>query len=191
MIGKLTGQLQVQAKSILIDVQGVGYLVKVGNRLLSMPPDNDQVSLYIHTHVKEETLELYGLESIQEKELFLLLLGVSGVGPSIALSISDQGAEKIVDAVQNAQVGFFTQIPRVGKKLAQKIIIDLKGKLGSLKELQLGPTSPEQELVVTALTNLGFDENQVLDYVKTIDLSDVAPEVAVRQAIQALSKYQR
>ncbi len=188
MIGKLTGLVEPQTHALLINVQGVGYLVRVGTKLLATPTETE-LSLYIHTHVKEEALELYGFATLQEKELFLLLLSVSGVGPNIALNISDQGAEKIIQAVQHAQVNFFTQIPRVGKKLAQKIIIDLKGKLGSLKELQLGPTSPAEEIVVTALTNLGFDENQVLDYVKTIDIEHNTPEESIRQAIRHLGQH--
>lgn len=187
MIGKLTGKPEIIGHDLLIDVGGVGYLVKVSEAVLSHL-SSESVTLYIYTHVKEDTLELYGFLQPTEKELFMLLLSVSGVGPSIALSISDQGAEKIIESVQNAQVSFFTQVPRVGKKLAQKIIIDLKGKLGSLKELQLGPTSPEQEIVVTALTNLGFDENQVLDYVKEHDVSLEQPEEAIKHAIQQLGK---
>lgn len=107
MIGKLTGMPEVQGESLLIEVGGVGYLVKVSHKLLATKPKGATVSLYIYTHVKEETLELYGFSSLQEKELFLLLLGVSGVGPSIALNISDRGAEQIIEAVQNAQVSFF------------------------------------------------------------------------------------
>jgi len=172
MIGMLTGVVILQNQEVILDVSGVGYQVAVTSSTISKLVNGQTVTLHIFTHVKEDALELFGFPELAEKKLFQLLLGVSGVGPRTALAISDLGAATITQAVQEANVARFSAIPRVGKKLAQKIIIELKSKLGSLQELELGGvTDPNQQEVVAALLSLGFEEQQIYRVVREIDAS--------------------
>ena len=172
MIGMLTGVVILQNQEVIIYVSGVGYQVAVTTSTTAKLINGQTVTLHIFTHVKEDALELFGFPELAEKKLFQLLLSVSGVGPRTALAISDLGASTITQAVQEANVSRFSTVPRVGKKLAQKIIIELKSKLGSLQELELGGvTDPNQQEVVAALLSLGFEEQQIYRVVREIDAS--------------------
>ncbi len=187
MIGLLTGTVLLQNQELIIDVHGVGYQVAVTLSTLVRLTNGQTTTLYIFTHVKEDALELFGFPEMAEKRLFQLLLSVSGVGPRTALAITDLGATAITQAVQEANVSRFTAVPRVGKKLAQKIIIELKSKLGSLQELELGSISdPAQQEVVAALLSLGFDEQQVYRVVKEIDGTLTIAE-QVKQAMKRIA----
>lgn len=188
MIGFLQGTPKIIGTDLLVLVNGVGYQVSVSSHTLALASQQPVIELYIYTHVREDTLELFGFSSTEEKRLFTLLLDVSGVGPRTALGISDRGPESIITAVQQADTSFFSKIPRVGKKLAQKIIIELKGKLGSLKELQLGPTSSKEQDILNALTSLGFDENHVLDLLREEDYTALALEDTIKRLIQKMGK---
>ena len=127
MIAYLKGQVLLTNNEAIIITQNIGYGVHINQKLLSQLQNGQEIELFIYTHVREDKLELYGFSDSREKELFTMLLAVSGVGPSTALNLVSLGKEKIVDGVQNAQITIFTSIPRVGKKLAQKIIIDITG----------------------------------------------------------------
>lgn len=187
MIGMLTGVVILQNQEVILDVSGVGYQVAVTSSTISKLVNGQTVKLHIFTHVKEDALELFGFPELAEKKLFQLLLGVSGVGPRTALAISDIGAATITQAVQEANVTRFSAVPRVGKKLAQKIIIELKSKLGSLQELELGGvTYPNQQEVVAALLSLGFEEQQIFRVVREIDASLGVAE-QVKQAMKRLT----
>ena len=119
--------------------------------------------------------------------LFEYLLSVSGIGPKSALHIADRGVEPITQAVQQADIGFFTQIPRVGKKLAQKIIIDLRSKLGALKELDLKPESQQYSDVVSALENLGYGKDDIYRSLQNIDVEELSVQAAIKLAMKQLS----
>ena len=188
MIAALTGVVRDNTTQLVVDVNGVGYGVSVANVLLSQYPVGTPVDLYIYTHVAEQSLELFGFSTQKEKELFLLMLQVSGVGPRTALQLAALGSTQITNAVQQGQTSIFTQVPRVGKKLAQKIIIELSGKLGSLKELQLGSLDDTQSMVLDALRSLGYDEALAHDLVSKEDYSNMEIEIALAQTIKKLRK---
>ncbi len=158
MIAQLTGRVKIFPDYILVDVGGVGYQVFVAPKTQSQLSPESIVTLAIYTHVKEDALELYGFTNHEERRLFEIFLSVSGVGPRTALGIINHPIDLVVAAVQEADVAFFTRVPRVGKKLAQKIIIELKNKLGGIKELQLGTLSSQANDVVAGLIALGYDE---------------------------------
>ncbi|NCN45131.1 MAG: Holliday junction branch migration protein RuvA [Candidatus Pacebacteria bacterium CG10_big_fil_rev_8_21_14_0_10_36_11] len=188
MIGFLSGKVQKLNNAILIHTTGgVGYLVEVGPSYFLRIQDEQDISLFIYTHVREDALKLFGFQNQKDLSLFELVLSVSGVGPRIALAIIDTGAERLVAAVQNADVTFFSSIPRVGKKLAQKIIIELKSKLGGLKDLDLSPLSQTEQDVLDGLLGLGFPENLIHDVLKTLDTKQPV-ESLLKAAVKKLSK---
>lgn len=186
MIALLTGTPTILEDSLVLDVNGVGYGLAVGHKTLQQTLDKQTVQLHIYTHVREEALELYGFATLQDKRLFLLLLTVSGIGPRTALAITDKGATAITTAVQQADVSFFSSVPRVGKKLAQKIIIELTSKLGSLKELNLQPLTTFEEELSTALVSLGFSEQESAEIVRLEDFS----RHTLEEALQSILKKQ-
>lgn len=187
MIGFLSGKPEVLENSILLHVGGVGYEVFVGPSLFSKISHADVVKLYIYTHVKEDALVLFGFPTIKERELFLELLAISGIGPKTALTIIDRGVAELVSAVQTADVGFFSKIPRVGKKSAQKIIIELKNKLGGFTELNLAPLSSFESDLVSALESLGFTREESETTVKQMELDEsMGLQAGIQKAMRTL-----
>ena len=187
MISYLQGTPKIIGQKLIVIVGGVGYGVHVSPQFLSGLSHQATTELFVHTHVKEDKLDLYGFATIQEKDTFELLLSVSGIGPATALGLVAAGSHQLIEAVQNAQVSFFTNVPRVGKKLAQKIIIELRGKLGELKTLDLGPKSAKHQEVSDALIGLGFDENKVEEILSQMDLEDMDIQLSIKQAMKALA----
>lgn len=158
MIGFLSGQvIHTQTGSIILNVAGVGYQVAV---VKNIPVSNQKISLFIHTHVKEDNISLFGFNSQEELDLFKNLISVSGVGPKIALTILSSGTEKdIVSAIKNSSVDFFSAVPGIGKKTAQKLIIDLRSKLeNSLVDLS---TLDQDSSLVAGLVGLGFAKQEI------------------------------
>jgi Holliday junction DNA helicase RuvA len=188
MIGSLRGTPKLVGNQLIIDVNGVGYAVHTGTSTLSQLLHQQTVELCIHTHVREDEISLYGFLSPSDKVLFEHLLSVSGIGPKSALHIADRGVEPITNAVQQADISFFTQIPRVGKKLAQKIIIDLRSKLGALKELDLKPESQQYADVVAALENLGYGKDDIYRALQNVDLESVDLPTAIKLAMKQLMR---
>ncbi|MFH0942730.1 MAG: Holliday junction branch migration protein RuvA [Candidatus Beckwithbacteria bacterium] len=174
MIAKLTGKPEILTKdSLILDVNNVGYKVFFNHK----PGQPLPTVLYIHTHVKDDAFDLYGFVSKDELQLFKLMISISGIGPKTAINIMDKGVSAITQAVSKGDVDFFTTVPRLGRKNAQKLIIELKPKLGSLTELDLSSDSSDTQEVLTALTGLGFSRaearralNQITEPNQTIDV---------------------
>lgn len=188
MIALLTGQPQLNGDTLIMVVNGVGYGVQVNNSTLQKASLLKEMTLNIYTHVREDRIELYGFGTREEQTIFELLIDVSGVGPKTALSITEKGSQALVQAVQQADVRFFTKVPRVGKKSAQKIIIELKSKLGGLKDLDLSPLSSKEQEVSEALQTLGFSEDDIEATIKELNIEELALEAAVQKAIQFMGK---
>jgi Holliday junction DNA helicase RuvA len=188
MISYLIGKPILEKDSVTILCHGVGYGVRVSERLRAKLFSQIEAEIFIHTHVREEALDLYGFENHAERDLFLLLLSVSGVGPKTALALLNYDPSQIIDAVQQANTTFFSAVPRVGKKLAQKIIIELRSKLGALKELEIGPLSPKLQEVTLALQSLGFDESSIHDALQSLNLEELQVGEAVKQALRHLTQ---
>lgn len=186
MIGLLTGTIK-DIQPIIVDVAGVGYVVHVPDRTVEHLRVNASCQLYIHTHVREDALDLYGFSTKEELRLFELLLTVSGIGPRTGLTIINRGVSEIEKAVRESDVEFFTMIPRLGKKNAQKIIIELKNKLGSVHDLNLKDSDEgETKQVVEALQSMGFARSEVLSALKKLDVADVSVEQKIRRCLQLL-----
>jgi Holliday junction DNA helicase RuvA len=190
MIGRLTGTIDSHIRNpLIIDVHGVGYVVHVPERYLASMKPKGHHTLFIHSHIREDTFDLYGFASQQELVLFELLLTVSGIGPKTALNVIDRGVSAIEAAVQKSDVDFFTTIPRLGTKNAQKIIIELKSKLGSSRILDLtGADSSETKQIVDALASMGFDKQEIREALKKLDTKDVTVEQKIRHALKYLGK---
>src|SRR5437868_14702586 len=160
MIGTLKGVIEYREDPFLIvDVNGVGYKVVVPNSVLSrISGTGDTIKLYTHTHVREDLLELYGFTDPADLKVFSLLIGVSGVGCRTALGIFSVGSrQEIVKAISTGDVSFFTSVPRLGKKNGQKIIIELKSKMGAGGDFDLtSEENTEQIELLTALQSFGF-----------------------------------
>jgi holliday junction DNA helicase RuvA len=192
MIGWLQGNPEIAGEQVLIKAQGVGYLVKVCARLLNTLQVKTEAELYIHTHVKEDQLDLFGFESWEERSIFELILSVSGVGPATALQIINYDLATITTAIQEADVEFFTSIPRIGKKVAQKIIIELGTKIGEVKALQIDPQNRAFLDIKDSLISLGFNPHSVTSVLDELHhelpLQDQQPEFVIKKAIALLSK---
>jgi Holliday junction DNA helicase RuvA len=167
MIGLLRGRLlEKRPNQVILDVGGVGYLVAVPlSTFAALGELHGEVTLLIHTHVREDALALYGFLSAREKHFFELLLGASGVGPSLALKIlSGMNVEELVPAIRTGDLVRLTKIPGVGRKTAERIIVELKDRLEAIaKEVDRPAPSPAgaEADVQSALVNLGYDERTV------------------------------
>ncbi len=166
MIGLLRGRLlEKRPNQVILDVGGVGYLVAVPlSTFAALGELHAEVTLLIHTHVREDALALYGFLSQREKHLFELLLGASGVGPSLALKIlSGMNVDELVPAIRTGDLGRLTKIPGVGRKTAERMVVELKDKLETVaaeagKPAPASPAGVEAD-VKSALINLGYDES--------------------------------
>lgn len=189
MIALLTGKPIVTATSLIIQTEsGVGYEVHVAPSLLAQAQSSEVVTVFTHHVVREDSQELFGFASLTERSLFGIVLGVSGVGPKTALALIGAGAAQLIDSVQQANVSYFTGIPRVGKKLAQKIIIELRGKLGAMQELDLTPLSDRESDIAAALIALGFDEHLVHSVVRANPMPEASISDAIKTNLQLLQK---
>jgi len=192
MIGALKGTAYVIKKNPVIFFAGdVGYNVHITDRLAKTLIPNKTTLLFIHTHVREDALDLYGFISQEELTFFELLLTVPGIGPKTALLVLNLGTTAIQKAIQTSDVDFFTGIPRLGKKNAQKIIIELKNKLGSIKDLDLRDESlSETKQLTDALLSMGFVRDEIREVVKKLPEKSTSLEEKLRDALKLLGHRQ-
>ncbi len=192
MIGTLKGVIEYREDPFLIvDVHGVGYKVIVPTSVLTkISGAGDTIKLYTHTHVREDLLELYGFTDPADLKVFSLLISVSGVGCRTALGIFSVGSRAdIVQAISTGDVTFFTSVPRLGKKNGQKIIIELKNKVGASGDLDLsGGDGGEQQEVVTALQAFGYSPREAQIVLRGLEGKGKTIEEKVRLALKYLGK---
>jgi holliday junction DNA helicase RuvA len=163
MIAQLRGTLgDKRPNQVLVDVGGVGYLVHIPlSTFYALGDLHSNVTLLIHTQVREDAISLYGFLSAREKHLFELLISASGVGPVLALKIlSGMSVDDLVPAVRSGDLARLTRIPGVGRKTAERMIVELRDKLAAMEipaQTTPSPTTGSENEVVIALTNLGYD----------------------------------
>ncbi len=190
MIGFLSGSVHSKFNdSIILLVSGIGYRVVLPVNTLNILVQSQPVELYIYTHIREDLMDLYGFKSQAELEFFKLVLSVSGIGPKTALLVIDRGVELLREAIVKADTDFFLNIPRVGQKNAQRIIIDLKSKLGSITTLDLSSTTTEMMEVTEALQSMGYSKQEALKAIKNISTGDdLSLEQKMTLALRGLGK---
>ena len=179
MIAHLRGRLfSKQPGQAIVDAGGVGYDVTISvPTFTALPNEGGEVALFIHTQVREDTLALYGFMDRNEKRLFERLITVSGVGPKLAITIlSGLNLERTVNAIRAQDHATLTRIPGVGKKLAERLVVELKEKL---EDLAVAPATqvslaPSAEDVLSALVNLGYQRPAALKAIEMVVEKDKA-----------------
>lgn len=167
MIGSLRGKLiDKRPSQILLEVAGVGYQVQIPlSTFGGLGALHAETLLLIHTHVREDQFSLYGFLTAREKQCFELLLSASGVGPSLALKIlSGMSIEELVPAIRKGDLAQLVRIPGVGRKTAERIVVELRDKLSNVEVSEAGKPATRSQLeadVASALVNLGYDARSV------------------------------
>ena len=198
MIGMLRGKVwEIQADRLVMDVQGVGYLLSVPYGLLAKACPGQELVVYTHVVMREDDISLYGFSSLEEKQLFLEMLSVSGIGPKAAISLlSTFGAVQIESAIISENLNLLTKVPGIGKKTAQRLILELKEKLKGHLSLPMGgdafssqaPSPLAHSEALQTLLALGFgleEARQALGRQK--DGGDLTTEEQVKRALRMLA----
>ncbi|RYF41980.1 MAG: Holliday junction branch migration protein RuvA [Comamonadaceae bacterium] len=191
MIGKLTGTLaERNPPQLVIDCNGVGYEVDVPmSTFYNLPPTGERVSLLTHFVVREDAQILYGFATADERAAFRQLIKISGVGPRTALSVlSGMSVTELSQAITRQEAGRLVKVPGIGKKTAERLLLELKGKFGAdLGAGSLGATSDAQADILQALVALGYSDKEAAATLKTLP-KDVGVSEGIRSALKALAK---
>jgi Holliday junction DNA helicase RuvA len=193
MIGSLRGKLvEKRPNQVLLDVGGVGYQIQIPlSTFTGLGMLHAEATLLIHTHVREDQLALYGFVTVREKHCFELLISASGVGPSLALKIlSGMGLEELVPAIRTGDIAQLVRIPGVGRKTAERMVVELRDKLAAVDVPEEGKPATRSQLesdVASALVNLGYDARAVENAIgKARSASDGDFESLLRASLQIL-----
>jgi Holliday junction DNA helicase RuvA len=200
MIAHLTGILFSKSpQSIVVDTAGVGYRIYIPlSTFYQLPDEMEKVSLHVYTHVREDMLQLFGFQTETEKEIFLLLISVSGIGPKLSLNIlSGIGIEELLSAIMSANSERISAIPGVGKKTSQRITLELKEKVSDIFEgMEIRPREEMQirnkeifDDALSALTNLGYPSRSAKSIIENILRSDndVNLDTLLKEALRNLA----
>jgi|AP95_1055475.scaffolds.fasta_scaffold00123_13 Holliday junction DNA helicase RuvA len=190
MISYLKGKvIALGSDYIITETQGVGYKVYVAENRVSSYLVGNETEIYCHLHIKrEETLELYGVESPQALEVFETLNNISGIGPKAALNIASLGTmEQLRGAVEKGDVSYFAKVHGIGQKRIQKIILELTGKLRLLNGKN--PTGEDSE-AADALVALGFSKKQSKEVLSRVPLEITQTDQRIKEALRALGRGQ-
>lgn len=202
MIAHISGKLiQKQPNSVIVDVSGVGYELNVPlSTFYDLGEIGANVSLRVHTHVREDALQLFGFRTDAEKKLFLLLNSVSGIGPKLAITVlSGLSAEELIQAIRAGNLTKLTGIPGVGKKTAERMLVELKDKVVAILPPGLEDSTTAviaqtgdamREDVISALVNLGYVRAQAEKAVGAVlkEAPDAGFADALKQSLRTLAK---
>jgi Holliday junction DNA helicase RuvA len=207
MIAHLSGTLlSKQATSVIVDVGGVGYEVAIPlSTFYDLGEIGEPVQLRVYTHVREDALQLYGFKTARERELFLQLISVNGVGPGLAIKLlSGMNAEEMIASIRTNNLVRLVAIPGVGRKTAERLVVDLRDKIAALSSPALeeefaakaavdgAPTTTEamRNDAMSALANLGYQKAAVEKAVKNAidEGGELSVEVILRRSLRSLAK---
>ena len=202
MIGRIQGTIVYkQAPDLLVDVQGVGYEIQLPmSCFFELPAVGDTTSLWTHFVVREDAQLLFGFTTLNERSLFRQLIKAQGIGPKMALTImSSMTASQFVQSVQQGDVGSLVKIPGVGKKTAERLVIEMRDRLkgfGSSGPAEDGHVTPEPELLMSAATPtddalsallaLGYKQAHAERAVKKVATAEMDSESIIRQALKSM-----
>lgn len=187
MIGRIQGELlEANPPELLIDVHGVGYEVSVPmSTYYDLPPVGSRVTLFTHFVVREDAMLLYGFATQSERTAFRALLRISGVGPRIALAVlSGLSPAQLAQAIENNEIGLLTRVPGIGKKTAERITLELKGKLTNL---HVRAYTAARGDIIRALLALGYADREANKVVQSLP-PDVSVSDGIRLALKALAR---
>lgn len=177
---------------IILDVNGVGYRVNVAPQIHiknNVVDTAELIELYIHEHIREDADDLYGFLTFQELELFEKLISVNGVGPKAGLNIMNADKpEGIIAAISSDNINFFTAIPGIGKKVAAKIILELKSKISDDKAIKIFTDFPDLQDLEEALLNLGYRRPEISSVLSKIPKDISSLEAKMRWCLKNLAK---
>jgi Holliday junction DNA helicase RuvA len=187
MIAYLSGRLlETHADSLVIETGGVGYEVHCSQNTISDLVGSESVVVFVHTHVREDQITLFGFSKRAEKDFFVSLNKVNGIGPKMAQKIlSGAPLHRLMSMIENEDVAGLSGLPKVGKKTAEQIVLSLKGKLPS--EMDFVSGSGSRKDIVSALANLGFKLSDVEKVVSQFS-PDVTMEDGIKRGLAALTQ---
>ena len=175
----------IAANYIVIDNSGIGYSVYTPNPYSFK--ENDEYKVYIYQHIREDEISLYGFKSEEEKELFLKLISVKGLGPKMALPILATGSiSGIIDAIERENILYLKKFPKIGDKVAKQMILDLKGKLGMI-DSNLAEINNSIDELVEVLKGLGYKEKEFKGILSKVD-TNLSIEDQVKESLKLLLK---
>ena len=174
MIALISGKIVYKGIShVIVDVQGVGYRIFIPlTTFYELPETGQTITLHVHTNVKQDAINLFGFYTVQERDLFQLMISVSGIGPKMSMNIlSGISAQELLRAISGGNVGKLVNIPGVGKKMAERLILELKEKVIKKMVLEETPAADDKhqaneiimEDALSALVNLGYKSNVARD----------------------------
>jgi Holliday junction DNA helicase RuvA len=194
MIALLQGEIAYKSiDHIILDVNGVGYRLLIPLSSYYSLPEEGQARLFVHTHVRDDAILLFGFLTATEKEMFGILISVSGVGPKVAINIlSHIPTAELTTAIASGDIKRLSSLPGIGKKTAERLVLELKDKVPQIAATAIvdgqSPTSPRRDSLddlISALVNLGYKENLAKKAVESLDLS---PEVSFENALKSALK---
>lgn len=191
MITHVKGRLvEKTPTSVVIESNGIGYLINISLNTFSQIPDNENLKLYTHLQIKEDSHTLYGFYTIKEREIFRLLISVNGIGSNIARTmLSSISPDQIIDAISRENVSLIQSVKGIGSKTAQRVIIDLRDKILKVYDLDEGITSSNntnKEEALSALEVLGINKRSSERLVDKIVLE--SPDISVESIIKETLK---
>lgn len=187
MIGYLTGEVvAVEQQTVTLNVGGVGYDVSV-HPLVASAPIGAALELFVHTHVRDDAIVLFGFSSLREREMFRHLLATPGIGPSTAMgALATMPPEELAGAILREDIDAIATIPGIGKKTAARLVLELAGRLPALNDTVQTATSALGD-IEAALRSLGYGTNEIRDALRDCVLPD-DPSEALRLALKVLGR---
>lgn len=192
MIGYLTGKIiSSKPTQILIDVNGVGYSVNISTNTFEKIAEKEIVSLFIYTSVKEDSITLFGFFTQSEKEMFELLISISGIGPKLGLGIlSGIMVDDLIYAISNGNVSRLIAIPGIGRKTAERVVLELKNKVNNIKPDGVIKETSAKDEAIAALTTLGYQRQVAEKIVRDllVENPNYPLEELIKKALAGLNK---
>ena len=188
---------QKEANKITLENNGIGYEINVSNQTLdAITFENDPIRIYTYLNVKEDEMSLYGFLSLEEKDMFLKLLTVGGIGPKMALGIlSEITISGLMNAIASEDLKRLCKVKGLGKKTAERLILELKDKINPLEALALGKDEevnmPDESIIndaISTLTGLGVSKNEAYRMVKEVATKDMSLEQIITNVLRGMSR---